>query len=228
MKTILLLDKLRTKSTFRVQDIVRITGHDRNYARLILYKLNNKRYIKRITKNVYTMKDNIFLIASNLTYPSYISFWSASYFLGYTEQIVNTIQIATRMKKKLINFENYKIRFIPMRNFFGYKKLTTNEGDIFIVENEKLVIDLFLRPRESGNFIEIIKIFKNAKFSERKIMDYLKKVGKQTIIKRVGFLIEKYKGIDLSSSFDLDRNYIYLNPFSNEAKNVDKKWRVKY
>jgi len=227
MKAIKILEKIKTKPVFGVQDIERIAFCGRKYAKLITSRLKKGKLIKRVTKNVYTTKDNIFVIASNITCPSYISFWSASYFLGYTEQILNTIQIATTRRLKSIEFEGYKLDFVNMRHFFGYKKIETTEGEIFLVEDEKLLIDAFLKPGKCGNFDEIEKIFTNAKISEDKIVSYLKKIMSQTIIKRVGFLLEETKGIDISQSFKLDRNYILLNPFSKKWKTTNSKWRIK-
>ena len=223
-----LLDKIRAKPVFRIQDIERIAYCNQNYAKQILNRLKKKKLIKQITKNRYTTKDNIFIIASNITFPSYISFWSAASFLGYTEQIVNTIQVATTRKTKPINFEGYKIKFIPIKNyFFGYKKISANEGDIFIAEDEKLVIDCLLRQKELGNMDEIENIVENAKISKEKIIEYLKKINKQSLIKRAGFLLEKKKSMNIHKEFNLDNNYILLNPASKKWKGVNTKWRVK-
>jgi len=227
MRTLEILEKIKTKPIFRVQDIERVASCDRKYAKLILSRLKKIKLIKRVTKNVYTTKDNIFVVASNITYPSYISFWSASYFLGYTEQIVNMIQIATTRRIRPVEFEGYKIEFVNMKHFFGYKKIETNEGEMFIVEDEKLLIDAFLKPEKCGNFDEIEKMFTGANISKDKIVSYLKKTGTQSITKRVGFLLEKTKGIDVSESFKLDRNYVILNPFLKKWKMVDAKWRIK-
>ncbi|MCJ7816353.1 MAG: hypothetical protein MUP55_00715, partial [Candidatus Aenigmarchaeota archaeon] len=199
----------------------------RSYAKLMLNRLKKRGLIKKVGRNAYTTKDSIYVIASNITYPSYISFWSASSLLGYTEQIVNTIQVATTRRTDPIRFEGYAIKFIPVKDFFGYKKTITNDGELFMVENEKLLIDAFLKPKECGNFDEIRKIFEGADISEEKLIDYLKRNGRQTVIKRVGFLLEKIKGYDISNYFELDRNYVILNPFSNKWRTVDGKWRVK-
>jgi predicted transcriptional regulator of viral defense system len=230
MKTIDLIDTLRKRPVFRRQDIERYANYDSKYAKLILNRLLHRKLIKRVWRNAYTTKDNINVIASNLIYPSYISFWSASYFLGYTEQIVNTIQIATTSNVNrivLITFENYKIKIIPIKSFFGYKKLATNDGDIFIAEDEKLIIDAFLKPKECGNFDEIIKIIENSSITEDKLVTYLEKVNKSSISKRVGYLIEKIKEIDISKSLELDNNYIMLNPFSRKSNTINAKWRIR-
>jgi predicted transcriptional regulator of viral defense system len=192
MKTIELLEKLKTKPVFRVQDIERIAFCNREYAKLLLNRLKSRGYIKKVVKNVYTTKDDIFVIASNIISPSYISFWSASYFLGYTEQILNTVHIATTRRLKTIKFEESRIEFIPIKHFFGYKKIRTNEGEVFIAEDEKLIIDALLRPEKCGNFDEIEKIFENAKIEKNKIVSYLKRTGNQAVIKRAGFLLSDW------------------------------------
>ena len=227
MKSISLLKKLEAKPVFRVQDIERLCMCDRTYAKLLLHRLYLRKLIRRVTRNAYTLHDDIWLIASNLIYPCYISFWSASYFFGYTEQIVSTIYVVTTVEKKSIEFEGYTIEFVPLSEFFGYKKIKTEKGDIFIVENEKLLIDVFLRPKKCGNFAEIVNVFKNAEIDESKVIEYLKRVGKQSIIKRVGYLLEKTRGIDISYAFDLDRNYVILNPFLKKWHKIDSKWRVR-
>lgn len=227
MKSIELLEKLKQKPVFRVQDIERITGCNRSYAWLILSRLLKHRLIKKIMRNAYTTKSDIFLIASNIASPSYISFWSASYYLGFTEQIVNTIFVATTRKIKSIKFENYAIEFVPIKAFFGFRKIKTNEGEIFIVDNEKLLIDAFIKPKKCGNFDEIMKMFSESKVSKEKIVGYLKQENNKILMKRVGYLLEKMQNIDMSKSLNLDKNYITLNPFSNKWKHINKKWKVK-
>ncbi|MBI4015824.1 MAG: hypothetical protein HY362_03860 [Candidatus Aenigmarchaeota archaeon] len=227
MKAIELLDKLRAKAVFKIQDIERIGYCKGIYAKLILNRLKQRGLVKKIKRNAYTTKDSIFLIASNIVYPSYISFWSASYFLGYTEQILNTVQVATTRRAVPIKFEGYDIKFVSIKPVFGYKKIRTDEGDIFIAEDEKLLIDCFLRPKECGNFDEIIKIFENAKIDEDKVVKYLQITGNNNVIKRVGYLLETIKSVDISHNFILDKNYVVLNPFSKKWEKTYSKWRLK-
>ncbi len=227
MKTIELIDKLRAKPVFKVQDVERLAYCSREYAKLIVNRLKKKSYVKRVMRNVYTTKSDVFVVASNIVHPSYISFWSAAYFLGYTEQIVNTISVATTRRIKSLKFEGYTIRFVPLKHFFGYRKMATSEGDIFVAEDEKLLIDSLLRPKECGNFDEIQKIFKNAKVSRIKLVEYLKRINNRSITKKVGFLLERINNIDISRSFKLDNNYPFLDPFAKCGKNKVGKWRLR-
>ncbi len=221
-----ILGKLGSKAVFRVQDVERAAYCKRAYARLILSRLEKKGLVRKVMRNAYTTRDNMFVVASNIVFPSYVSFWSASYFMGYTEQIVDIVQVATTRKVK-VSGGSGRIRFIPMRHFFGYRKLRTADGDIFMAEDEKLLIDALLRPRECGNFGEIEKMFAVANVSEAKMVGYLKMVGRQPLIKRAGFLLEKHRGVDVSGHFSFDRNYVQLDPFSKKRGRPDAKWRVK-
>ncbi|MGV8151707.1 MAG: type IV toxin-antitoxin system AbiEi family antitoxin domain-containing protein [Candidatus Nanoarchaeia archaeon] len=228
MKTIKLIEKLKQKAVFGTQDIQIFTRCSPVYAKQIISRLMKNNLIKKIRKNSYTTQTDIFVIASNIIYPSYISFWSCAYYKGYTEQIINTIQVASTIKNKNISFEGYKIKFIKINDFFGYKKIKTDAGELFLAEDEKLLIDCLLRQKECGNFSEIEKIFKNSKPDKSKIIKYLKNVNKQALTKRVGFLLDKINSIDISEEFKLDNNYVILNKLSKKQNKTSTKWRIKY
>lgn len=222
-----ILRALERKTVFSVQDVQRLGNFHREYSKLVLFRLLKSGLVKRVTKNSYTLGENILVVSSNLKTPSYISLWSASSFYGFTEQILNKIDVVSTRKISPINFEGYKIHFVRAKNFFGYKKIQIDDGEMFMVEQEKLLLDCFLHFKEMGNFDEIIKVFEKAEVSTEKVVEYLKRIGNQSLIKRVGFMLEKYKGIDLSKNFKLDRNYVFLNQFSKRYKSINSKWLVK-
>lgn len=226
MKERELLDQLKEKAVVSVQDIQRIGDFSREYAKLVMNRLTKRKLMKKITRNSYTMQKDILVVASNLKVPSYISFWSASSYYGFTEQILNVIYVACTRKIKPIVFEGYRIKFIKVKELFGYKKIRIGNGELFIVDQEKLLIDCVLHFEEMGNFDEIEKVFQKAEISKEKIIEYLKKIKNLSLIKRVGYLLEKHKKMDISKSFKIDRNYVYLNQFSKKYKYINAKWRV--
>jgi predicted transcriptional regulator of viral defense system len=229
MNTITLMKELERFSVFGVQEMQRLIQKDQNYTRVKLNRLTERGLVKRIMRNKYTVSDNIFVIATNLIYPSYLSFWSASSYKGFTDQILNTIQIATTKKSSEIEFENYRIEFIPISDFFGYNKVITTEGEIFVVDNEKLLIDICLRPEKIGNYDELRMIFEQATIDIKRLIEYLKRTNNNTLIKRVGYLLQTYRGIDISSHFNLDKNYVEI-PFQDLitiSNDSAKTWRIK-
>lgn len=227
MKSIVLIEKLREKVVFNISDIERLTRSNHKYSKLILNRLKKANLIKKITKNVYTTNTNPYIISCHIKTPSYISLWSASSFLGYTDQMPKIIHIISPVRAKEINFNNYKISFIRLNKFFGYKKVKTKEGELFIAENEKLLIDAFLKYKEMGNFDEILNIIKNAEISKEKLIVYLKKINNQSVTKKIGYSLEKERAIDISKQFKFDNNYVILNPFEKKWEGINAKWRVK-
>ena len=204
------------------QNTVRkLYGAKKEYAYLVLQRLEKKGIIKKVEKGKYTALD-IYSTASNMAQPSYISFLTASMLKGATEQIINTVQIASNYNKE-IDYENYTLEFIKVKYMFGYQK----EKHIFIADNEKLLLDMLYYRNHAGNFSEIIKVTETLDFKKEKIIHYLKKFNNNSLIKRSGYLLEKYKGMDINDSFEIDRNYVQLDLLSN-GKKVDSKWRVKY
>ena len=233
MNRVNLLKILDNKTVARLQDIERITGYDSKYAKVLMSRLVKQDLVKKIMRNSFTTKSDIWTIASNIAAPAYISFWSAASFLGYTEQKPSTITVATTRKIKSIRFEGYIIKFIPIKKYiFGYKKISSSEGDIFIPEDEKLIIDLMLRPEECANPEEIESIISETNISKEKIITFLNHTRNQTLIKRVGFMLEKIKKMDLSREFNIDNNYIKLYPnikkYSGNSNKSEKntKWRI--
>ncbi|MFH1212194.1 MAG: type IV toxin-antitoxin system AbiEi family antitoxin [Candidatus Woesearchaeota archaeon] len=227
MKEIDIIEKLNGKAVFSVQDVQRIGGFPKQYAALVLGRLKKRGLIRRITKNAYTVKKDILVIASNLKIPSYISFWSASAHYGFTEQALNTVYVACTRKVREIGFEGHKIRFVKVREFFGYEKVRGENGDMFIATQEKLLIDSLLHFREMGNFDEIEKVFQKASITKEKIVECLKKAENLSLVKRAGYLLEKHKNMDISAHFKMDRNYVFLNQFSGKYRSLDFKWMVK-
>lgn len=215
-----------TKATIK-----KVLGCDDNYAYTVLTRLNKKGILKQVKKGKYTSIDNIYVIATNIFTPSYLCLWTASSYKGYTEQILNEVQVATTRKRKSLNFEKYRILPIKFKKsiFFGYKKIRLRENfELFISEDEKLLIDALLFQDKMGNPEEIIKVVKSAKIEKEKIVKYLKKIGNKSLMKRTGFLLEKFKGMDIFERLKIeDRNYpnLFLN---QDSKKIDKKWRLRH
>jgi predicted transcriptional regulator of viral defense system len=220
----MIVSKFSKFPVIRFSDIERETK-SKEYAWILIHRLTREGKLKRVTKGVYTLSDDVFAISSNIRYPSYISFLTASYLNGFTETIPKTVFIATTKRYRAIDFDGYKIQFIALNSIWGYHKEEEGQHLRFVADNEKLMIDAFLYPNAMGNFNEIENIFKNAEINQKKLIENLRKINSQSIFRRVGYLLEKYKSIDISNSIKFDRNYCNLDPFS-VGKKLDKKWRL--
>lgn len=224
-----MLDKLRQMPVFTIGDIKKIKAYksEKSYP-LLVYRLKKQKKITEIEKGKFTLSTDPYLVATNIITPSYLSFWSCSYYKGFTEQIVNTIQIACTVKKKDIIFMNQRIKFIKLRPklMFGFKK---DKNNVFVASDEKLLIDSLLFQKQLGNFDEIIKTARNSNINKNIMTDYLKNINNISITKRIGYVLEKYKSMDIYDEFKelikKDKNYIKLDT-SSKSKIMNKKWRL--
>lgn len=195
-----------------------------NYFRREVKKGN----LIRVKRGYYVKPENsIYEVSSNLIYPSYNSLFSALNYYKITEQIPNTIQVICTKQKKEIKFNNYNIRFIKVKPkwMFGIKR----ESNIFIATQEKLILDALKFQNEMGNFDEVIELIKKSEIKKDKIILYLLFANEKSLIKRAGYLFEKYKNVDIYPNFadvlSKDKNYIKLNLYS-KSKKISKKWRL--
>lgn len=216
---------LKKSPVIRFSDIVRKLKN-KEYAKVFVYRAVKSGTLKRITRGLYSTSDNVLPIASNIYYPSYLSFLSASHYYGLTEVIPRVVYVATPLKHSELEFSGYEIKFVKTGEMWGYNKVGEGTNIIFIAELEKLLIDAFLNPNAMGNFEEITNLFKLAKnINLDKLKEYLIKMNSNKIYRQIGFLMEKYQQKDISGAMKLDRNYYQLNPFKEGSK-INKKWRL--
>ncbi len=231
MKKIELLKELEKYPVFNIKKIRDISGKDSNYAKLLVYRLKKDNLIYEIEKNKYTLQNDIFVIASRLIWPSYISLWSALNYNKLTEQIPQVISIITikRRKNRNIIFNNVKIEFIKVKPkyFFGYKKERLGDFDIFIAEKEKAILDSILLRKVSVS--EIYEIIKGhiQEININILISYLIKLKNKALIKRLGIILEKC-GVDKYNNLKrfIDYKYISLDFALEEKGKKNKKWRI--
>jgi len=231
MKTIILLRKLEKYPVFNLKTFGEIIGKNRDYAKLVIFRLKKEGLIFEIERNRYTLNKDPLIVASNILWPCYISSWTALRYYNLTEQLPQIIYIMTTRakKKKEINFNNTKIIFIKIKPkyFFGYKKETYNGFQIFIAEKEKAIIDSALFKKIS--FSEIFDIVNNniKNINILLFTNYLIKIKNKALIKRFGFLLYK-NNIDIYKKVKKFINFKYISlDYAIKAKGEkNKKWKV--
>ena len=207
---------------FRIRDICLILNIEKTKAYNLVKALKKKSVIKKAGKSFFTLKNmNEFVIASAINYPSYISFWSALNYYGWSDQNPKRIFLATTKYSKEIN--DFKYITISKKRFFGYIK----EGDITIAEKEKAIIDSLLFPKYAGGIREINTCLENGldELDKKKLINYALKVGSMAVVRRLGFILEQlsYKKIEKLRKH-IGKGYERLDPSLKKKNNFNKKW----
>src|SRR3989344_3076871 len=81
---------------FRAKDVSLLMGLKKTAAYNIIKSLKKKNAIKTIRSGLFSFEDgNEFVLATSIHFPSYISFWSALSYHGFTDNMPKKIFIAT-------------------------------------------------------------------------------------------------------------------------------------
>ena len=215
------LEQLKDMKIFRLVDLIELLSLTQTQAYNLIKSLKLKRIITKIRQGLYAITGtDEMLIANRMSWPSYISFWTALNYYGLTEQMPKKIfSVTTRYIKNKGSF-----MFITVKNnrFFGYTKV----GEITIAEPEKAVIDSLLFPNYAGGIKEISKCLENPKlFDKNKIFDYALKIQSKAVLRRLSYLLDS-KGIKVRANIRgmIGKGYELLDPTLKRKNNYNKEW----
>jgi len=234
MKKITLLRELEKYPVFTLKTFMGIIKKESAYSKLYLHRLKGEGLIFKIEKNKYTTHRDPMLIASNITWPSYLSSWTALRYHNLTEQLPHDIFVITTRSRKnrVIEFMGTKIFFkrVNPKYFFGYGKEIYGKFNIFVAEAEKALVDCALFKMVS--FSEISDIIKEHVdiIDKKKMFQYCLKSGNMALIKRFGFLLdalgEDFSKIAFNLNSNLTSNYTLLDTSLSGQGTKNKKWRL--
>ena len=163
---------IKRTPVFSSKDIERITKN-KNYAHLILSKLENKGEIFRLVKGFYSsFNDPTFSVFCFK--PSYIGLYDALSLRNLWEQETNTTIITTKRVRsgiRKILESTVFIKRIKPKYFFGFDYVKYSDFYIPVSDIEKTLIDL-IYFKESLTW-QILKNLKK-KIEKKKFLKYLK------------------------------------------------------
>ncbi len=209
---------------FSIYDAAKIIGKPLPYTSLFLSKAKG---ITRIEKGKYFINDtDIYEIASNIVYPSYISMQAALRYYDLIDQNIIDYSVISVKRHKKLSIGRSKVEFIytDRRKFFGYVK----NGNSYIASIEKLFIDLLYF--NNVKFSDVNEAYKYAYYNKliniSKLEKYALEFGKSTIISKLGFMMEINGFHSKKLIKHRYRNNIILH--GSGIKGVDKLWGISY
>jgi predicted transcriptional regulator of viral defense system len=230
---LLSLVEKRNLPVFGVREIVYLSGWDRSRTHNTLASLLRKGVTTRIKRDGYALteglSENIFRIATELVKPSYISFWTALSYYGFTEQQVKKIQLVSTKQFGALAAGDFGLEIVTLKasRFYGYKRTER----FVIAEPEKALIDSLFRLDMCGGLDELVKCLRNAwpDLDKRRLVEYAIRFGNKSVVSRAGHLIERH-GLETG---ELDRllaarssPFVPLDPEAARIGKYDRKWRV--
>lgn len=212
-------EKLSKTPVFSLADLNQII-RNRDYSKKFLRNAVKKGMVKKIIRDAYTLYDDPFLVSSFIVRPSYVTSVSALSFHGLITQIPNQIYCATTRKARIIDFET-KVNFVHINYFFGFTNEAYKNFSVPIAKPEKAIIDSIK--------VVPLNVVEEAlgEINLELMIEYLKKIKKSSIIKRVGFLLDR-NGFDIYEYIRdfINSKYVLFDPLLKKDGRKNKKWRV--
>lgn len=218
---------------FGVREISHLSGWNKSRIHNTLASLARKGVITRIKRDGYALSEelsgDIFRIATELVKPSYISYWTALSYYGFTEQQVKKIQLVSTKQFGSLIAGDFGLEIVTLKasRFYGYKK---TEGFV-IAEPEKALVDSLSRLDMCGGLSEFAKCLKNAwpGLDEKKLVEYAIRFGNRSVVSRAGHIIERL-GLETGGLERLlairSSSFVLLDPEAARISKYDRKWRV--
>lgn len=210
-----------------------------------LHRLARQRWLLRLEKGKYLIvplsagpegrfTENELVIASHLIAPYYITYRTALSFYGYTEQPSRLVYIAATRRKSPLAFHGltYRVVTLASHKFFGLDKVWVGEHAVMMAEREKTIVDGLDHPEYAGGIVEIGKALwrGRAELDFKRTADYSLRMRNGAIVKRLGFLLERF-ALGTSSLLEalqrqLSAGYAHLDPLSPPYGRYNARWRV--
>ncbi len=198
------------QSCFHIEEVYReFPDVSRGAIRELLSDMASRGKISRLKEGLYA------IIPLGEKRSTYIPEWhqltkhlveSAEYYIGYYSalQIHNLITqpslkqqivVSKQQKKSKLNIQRIEFQFIYHNkdHFFGSKKVWINQFDkVLCSDLEKTIIDCLFKPEYAGGIVEIAKAIYESKdkLDFGKLLNYTIQFKSQSVIKRLGYLIE--------------------------------------
>ena len=197
-----------------------------------LNRLVNRNVLVRVTRGRYCLPStDILAVASSIYSPSYISLLGAFEFHGTTTQSTRVIDVINPIYSGQISLTleagQFIMRFIKVDRslVFGYEKTFFSGKVALIADKEKVIVDsLFLTGYVTLD--ETVACLRS-KIEYKKAMDYARRIDRQSVIKRLGYLLSTV-GIQCPSEYSsgLSKTYVPLDPSLPKRGKYDPKWRI--
>jgi predicted transcriptional regulator of viral defense system len=241
-----LVRSLAEKGTviFTTRDVSRLLGPG---AKETVHRLALKKWILPLKRGLYAMVPldvgvkgadafivHNFVVASMLTKPYYISYWSALNHHGLTDQIPRTTFIATtkaRHSVQVLDAEYYFVK-VAKKKFFGWEEIDVDGRKVHISNPEKTVADCLDHPEHCGGIEQVAHAiyFSHQEINLKRVVECARRMGNLTILKRFGYILEATGLLsnygELLKRFRPSAGFPRLDPLSPKGGRHNGRWNL--
>jgi predicted transcriptional regulator of viral defense system len=192
------------RSVVRAAEVIQILGSE-STARKVIRNLLRKGWLSRLVGGRYMFlppeygpenlgENNVLALASALSDPSYVGWWSAASFHGLTTQKPMSIAVATLHQIPPRTIEGADIRFVKLtpRKFFGFTTYNVYGREVTISTPAKTVVDCADRPDLAGGPAELARVVhgSSATLDPHELSSMALQMKSTALLQRLGFVAD--------------------------------------
>jgi predicted transcriptional regulator of viral defense system len=190
------------RSVVRASDVLDMLGSETS-ARKVIRNLLRKGWLSRIIGGRYMLlppehgpenlgENNILALAAAAVEPSYIGWWSAAAYHGFTTQRPMTVFVAGLRQTPSRTIEGSEVRFVKVatRKFFGHETYDVYGRTVPISTPVKTLVDCLDRPDLCGGPTELARITHRAldEINPQGLLATVTAMKSKAVAQRLGFL----------------------------------------
>ncbi|MCP5020314.1 MAG: hypothetical protein GY930_00925 [bacterium] len=238
------------KVVIRAEDVQEAHPVGRKAANLILSRLHQKGWLRRLRRSVYGViplesettqpaVENAWPLAMELFAPCYISGWSAAEHWDLTEQIFNSISLVTghpqRCASQTIAGVRFRTRTIAQERIFGTSTIWFGSQKVRLADPHRLVLDVLDAPDFGGGCRHTMDVvdsyWKSEHHDSQLLLEYALRYGRGAVLKRIGFSAERAGVVSAEWLNEVEANLtkgiVKLDPKGAVGGQLNGRWRLK-
>jgi predicted transcriptional regulator of viral defense system len=211
-----LVEQVSTKHVIATSELVaqvtEILGSEQENGyvyKKFIYPLLKKKYLTRIRRNLYHVtppgyRDSIvdrFTVASQIKQSYYIGFHAALEFYGVAYSYRNRVHVGVKPRNRFDEFSYQNTTYVPFLTNdveTGVLHQSHRGNDVRVCSKERLFIECVKYPDHVGGWEEVLKSLQGlGGIDFDTLLDYLFLAENQSLLRRVGLVLEMLKGESL-------------------------------
>jgi predicted transcriptional regulator of viral defense system len=232
------------KTTFNTAQAQKLLNTTSNSTHRVLQRLTAKGRIQRTKRGEYLLiparagyqtkwTEHIFTFLGDLIDNYYIGYWTALNYWGMTDQNPLTVFVATTSRRRTLEYNGTKIKYITLtpKKFFGWVNEKIGDETFRISDPEKTLTDSLDLPQNSGGIREAAKAL-NSNLDWGKLTEYADRAGNKAVHRRLGYLAEALRVDPPNDAITnlqnrIGVNYAWLDPTApKKALEINRRWKV--
>lgn len=247
-----LLERLhrRLKGPFRASEAAEVLQLPLPRSRRLLSYLASRGWLSRVKRGLYTTvplgasapsdwRADPWIVAAKLYEPCYIGGFSACEYWDLTEQIFRDVVVftSTPLRERTIEVQGtrFRLKCVDESKLFGTRSEWRDSVRVQVSDPSRTVVDILDDPSIGGGIHHVASViahyFENEHRDERRIAEYVNRLGNRTVFKRLGYLLELYD-IPASETIAVCRRRLSsglspLDPSVRTKGKIVKRWNLR-